>query len=238
MLVGQSRKRSQLCTNNPGTGQPVPFFIGLGYNISMLKLFNTLTREIEEFKPIEDKKAGVYTCGPTVYDYAHIGNLRAYIFADILKRALLADGFHVKHIMNITDVGHLTGNMDMGEDKMQKASLREKKSAWDIASFYTDAFLHDMQALNILTPDKLPKATDHVKDMIKIIQELEKKGFTYQTSDGVYFDTSKFVSYGKLGKLDLENLREGARVEDNPEKKNPTDFALWKFSSPLPNPPP
>jgi len=196
----------------------------------MLKLFNTLGRQIQEFKAINDKKAAVYTCGPTVYNYAHIGNLRAYIFADILKRVLRYDGFDVTHIMNITDVGHLTGDRDMGEDKMQTAVARERKSAWDIASFYTDAFLSDIKELNIITPDKLPKATDHVKDMIKLIAELEKKGFTYRISDGIYFDTSKLKDYGKLAKLDLEGLKEGARVEVNNEKRNPTDFALWKFS--------
>ena len=203
----------------------------------MLKLFNTLTRNPEEFKSIKAGYAGVYTCGPTVYDYAHIGNLRAYIFADVLKRTLLHNGYAVKHIMNITDVGHLTGDRDMGEDKMQVATKRERRTAWDIASFYTDAFLNDIRELNILTPDKLPKATDHVKDMIKLIQELEKKGFTYITRDGIYFDTSKLKDYGKFGRLDLESLREGARAEINHEKKNPTDFALWKFSpSPSPSP--
>src|SRR3989344_8328068 len=196
----------------------------------MVKLFNTLTRKIEEFQPIEDKQVGMYSCGPTVYDYAHIGNLRAYIFADVLKRALRQAGFITKHIMNITDVGHLTGDRDMGEDKMAVATKREKKSAWEIASFYTDAFLHDISELNILVPDKLPKATDHIKDMIKLIKALEEKGFTYQTSDGVYFDTSKLNDYGKLANLDIEGLKEGARVEANPEKKNLTDFALWKLS--------
>jgi len=203
----------------------------------MLKLFNSLGREKQDFQALEDKKAGIYTCGPTVYNYAHIGNLRAYIFADVLKRALKFAGYEVKHIMNITDVGHLTGDRDMGEDKMEVAAKREKKSAWEVASFYTDAFLADLKTLNIITPDKLPKATDHIKNMIGLIKELEKKGYTYQTSDGVYFDTSKFKDYGKLGKLDLQSLRFGARVEINPEKKNPADFALWKLSTPSSSPP-
>lgn len=196
----------------------------------MLKFFNTLTRKKGEFKAIKDRKVGMYTCGPTVYDYAHIGNLRAYIFADVLKRALLYNGYEVKHIMNITDVGHLTGDRDMGEDKLAKTAAKLNKTAWEIASFYTDAFLHDIKELNILLPSRFPKATDHIKDMIALVRELEKKGFTYRTSDGIYFDTSKLSDYGKLAKLDLEGLKEGARVEINEEKRNPTDFALWKFS--------
>src|SRR3989338_2111831 len=204
----------------------------------MLKLFNTLTRKKDEFKGIKDRKAGMYTCGPTVYNYAHIGNLRAYIFVDVLKRALLYDGYEVRHIMNITDVGHLTGDRDMGEDKLEKTAAKLGKTAWEIASFYTDAFLHDIKELNIILPNRVPKATDHVKEMIALVKELEKKGFTYRTSDGIYFDTSKLSDYGKLARLDLEGLREGARVEINEEKKNPTDFALWKFSpTPSSSPP-
>ena len=202
----------------------------------VLKLFNTLTRNKEKLKPIHQDRVGVYTCGPTVYDFAHIGNMRAYIFADILKRTLSADKFKTTHIMNITDVGHLKGDRDMGEDKMELARKRERKTAWEIASFYTDAFLADARDLNILMPDKLVKATDHIKDMIELVRVLETKGFTYRTSDGIYFNTAKLPDYGKLAKLDIEGLREGARVEANTEKKNPTDFALWKFS-PLPNPP-
>ncbi|MDP3740889.1 MAG: cysteine--tRNA ligase [bacterium] len=198
----------------------------------MLKFFNTLTREKQEFVPIHKDKVRMYTCGPTVYDRAHIGNMRAFIFADVLKRALLYNKFEVKHVMNITDVGHLTGDRDMGEDKLAKAAHVQRKTAWEIASFYTDAFLQDIRELNILTPDKLPKATDHIKDMISLIEQLEKKGFTYQTSDGIYFDTSKFPGYGRLAKLDIEGLKGGARVEINKEKKNLTDFALWKFSPP------
>ena len=199
----------------------------------MLQFFNTLSRTKEEFKPLREKTVGLYTCGPTVYDFAHIGNLRAYIFADVLKRVLLQNGYQVKQIMNITDVGHLTGDRDMGEDKIQKAALEKHKTAWEIASVYTEAFLDDIKQLNILLPDKLPKATDHIKEMIELIATLEKKGFTYRTTDGLYFDTAKLKDYGKLARLDLAGLREGARVEINAEKKNPTDFALWKSS---PNP--
>lgn len=195
-----------------------------------LRLFNTLSRELEEFKPLRDRKVRIYTCGPTVYDFAHIGNLRAYIFVDVLKRTLLYNKLRVVHIMNVTDVGHLFGDQDMGEDKIAEAAKAQRKTAWEIASFYTEAFLDDLKKLNIILPDKLPKATDHIKEMIKLIEDLEKNGYTYQTSDGLYFDTSKIKDYGQLAKLDIEGLLAGARVEINPEKKHSTDFALWKFS--------
>lgn len=197
-----------------------------------LFLYNTLSRKKEELKPIIDNKVGLYTCGPTVYNFAHLGNLRTYIFEDILKRALVYNGYEVKHVMNITDVGHLTGDADMGEDKLEVGAKREGKTAWEIAEFYTEAFKKDLQALNIVPPTIWCKATDNIPEQIKMIEDLEKKGYTYKTSDGVYFDTSKFKDYTKLSHLDLETLKEGARVEKNMEKKNPTDFALWKFSSP------
>jgi len=197
-----------------------------------LHLFNTLTCKKEEFKPIKDKQVGLYTCGPTVYNYAHIGNLRTYIFEDLLKRVLMFNGYKVKHVMNITDVGHLVGDMDMGEDKLELGAKREGKSAWDIAEKYTEAFKYDIGKLNILEPDKWAKATEYIKDQIDLIKILEKKDYTYKTSDGIYFDTSKFKDYAKLSHLKLDQLKEGARVEKNPEKKNPTDFALWKFSIP------
>jgi len=195
-----------------------------------LYLYNTLTRTKEEFTPIRPPEVGLYTCGPTVYNYAHIGNLRTYIFEDILKRVLLYNSFRVKHVMNITDVGHLTGDRDMGEDKMEKGAAREGKTAWDIAEFYTKAFKRDIALLNIIEPDIWVKATDTIGDQIDLIRALEAKGFTYQTADGIYFDTSKFKDYGKLSSQNLDALQEGARVEKNPEKHNPTDFALWKFS--------
>ncbi|MGD1971602.1 MAG: cysteine--tRNA ligase, partial [Desulfobacterales bacterium] len=175
---------------------------------------------------------GLYTCGPTVYNYAHIGNLRTYIFEDILKRVLLYNGYAVNHVMNITDVGHLTGDRDMGEDKMEAGAAREGKSAWDIAEYYTQSFKKDIQHLNILAPDVWVKATDTIPEQIALIETLEEKGYTYQITDGIYFDTSKFKDYTKLSHQDLEALKEGARVERNPEKRNPTDFALWKFSPP------
>jgi cysteinyl-tRNA synthetase len=195
-----------------------------------LYLYNSLTRKKQIFKPIKPGSVGLYTCGPTVYNYAHIGNLRTYIFEDILKRVLLYNGYTVKHVMNITDVGHLTGDRDMGEDKMEKGAAREGKSAWDIADYYTQAFKKDIDHLNILEPEIWVKATETLPEQIALVKTLEEKGFTYHTSDGIYFDTAKFKDYNKLSHQDLEALQEGARVERNPEKRHPTDFALWKFS--------
>ena len=197
-----------------------------------LYLYNSLTRNKVEFRPVQPGEVGVYTCGPTVYNFAHIGNLRTYIFEDVLKRVLQYNGFRVRHVMNITDVGHLTGDRDMGEDKMEKGALREGRTAWEIAEFYTQAFKKDIENLNILPPDIWVKATDTIDEQIALIKTLEEKGYTYRTGDGVYFDTSKFKDYTKLSHQKLESLQEGARVEKNPEKRNPTDFALWKFSPP------
>jgi cysteinyl-tRNA synthetase len=193
-------------------------------------LYNTLSLKKEEFKPIIPGEVGLYTCGPTVYNFAHIGNLRTYLFEDILKRVLEYNGYKVRQIMNITDVGHLTGDMDMGEDKMEKGAAREGKSAWDVAKFYTEAFKADLNYLNILPPTLYTPATENISEQIALIKTLEDKGFTYIISDGVYFDTSKIKDYNKLSHLPLEDLKEGARIEKNAEKKNPTDFALWKFS--------
>ena len=198
--------------------------------MSKIYFYNTLTRQIEEFVPLKLGKVSLYTCGPTVYNYAHIGNLRSYIFEDILKRVLQYNSLKVKHVMNITDVGHLTSDADEGEDKLEKGAKREGKTVWEIADFYTKVFKENLKDLNILEPDKWVKATDRIKDQIKLIEKLEKKGFTYKTSDGIYFDTSKYPDYARLGRLNLEGQREGARVEANKEKRNPTDFALWKFS--------
>ncbi len=195
-----------------------------------LKLYNTLSRQKEEYKPLFDDYTGLYTCGPTVYNYAHIGNLRTYLFQDVLKRVLRYNNFRVKHIMNITDVGHLTGDRDMGEDKLEKGAAREGKSAWDIAEFYTKAFQKDLKELNIIDPDIWCKATDSIPEQIELIQTLEEKGYTYNINDGIYFDTSRFRDYTKLSHQKLDELQEGARVEKNPEKRNATDFALWKFS--------
>ncbi len=191
-----------------------------------LTLYNTLTRIKEPFVPLKKSKVGLYTCGPTVYHYVHIGNLRAYIFDDTLKRTLLFNKFKVNHVMNITDVGHLTSDADEGEDKMLKGALREKKTVWEVADFYTKAFQRNMADLNILSPDIFCKATDHIKEQIALIQKLEKKGFTYFKGGNVYFDTAKLSDYGKLAKLDL-SAEAKARVQKDSNKKNSHDFVLW-----------
>jgi cysteinyl-tRNA synthetase len=196
----------------------------------MLKLFNTLGRKKEVFKPIKEGEVGMYNCGPTVYWYAHIGNFRTYVFSDILVRVLLFDGYKVKQVMNVTDVGHLTSDADEGEDKIEKEAAKEGKTAHEITNFYWNAFKEDMKKLNIFSPSIWCKATEHIKEQIELIKKLEQKGFTYKTSDGIYFDTSKLDNYGKLALLNKENLKAGARI-DLGEKKNKTDFALWKFSS-------
>jgi len=195
-----------------------------------LSIYNTLTRKKEVFKSIAPQKVGLYTCGPTVYHYAHIGNLRTYVFEDILTRVLRQNGYEVKHVMNITDVGHLTSDGDTGEDKMEKGAAREGKSVWDIAAYYSKVFFDNCKDLNIVAPTIICKATDNIKEQIEQIQQLEKKGFTYKLEDGIYFDTAKLSDYGKLARLDIKNLQAGIRVELVEGKRNPTDFALWKFS--------
>ena len=195
-----------------------------------LTLFNTLSRSKEVFEPIEPGIVKMYCCGPTVYNYAHIGNLRSYFFEDILKRVLLFNDYKVNHVMNITDVGHLVSDEDEGEDKMEKGSAREGKTVWEIAEYYTEAFKNDIAQLNILPPTIYCKATDYINEQIDLVKCLEAKGYTYTTSDGVYFDTLKLSDYGKLARLDIEGLEEGRRIEFSDEKKHKTDFALWKFS--------
>ncbi len=195
-----------------------------------IRLYNTMTRRVDEFQPIEPGKVRLYTCGPTVYNYAHIGNLRTYVFEDILKRALVRAGYEVKHVMNVTDVGHLVSDADTGEDKMELGAKREGKTVWEIAQFYWDAFKSDMHRLNLIEPDVWCRATEHIAEQIDLVRKIEHNGYAYTIDDGVYFDTSKMPDYGKLARLDLEGLRAGARVEMAAGKKNPTDFALWKFS--------
>ncbi|GIW66653.1 MAG: cysteine--tRNA ligase [Candidatus Parcubacteria bacterium] len=195
-----------------------------------LYLFNTLTRKKEKFKPLKDRIVTMYNCGPTVYERSHVGNLRAYIFADTLRRTLEYNGYKVKQIINITDVGHLTSDADSGEDKIEKSAREKRKNAWEIARYFEKLFKQDLKKLNIKSPFKFPRATQHIKEMISLIKILEKKGYTYKISDGIYFDTSKFKDYGKLSQLKKKKLITGARVEFNPEKKSPYDFALWKFS--------
>ena len=197
-----------------------------------LSLYDTYAREQRDFVPIKDDgSVGLYCCGPTVYNYAHIGNLRTYIFEDVLRRVLELNNYKVDHVVNITDVGHLVSDADDGEDKMEKGAARTGKTAWEIADIYTEAFFEDLKHLNIKTPTVICKATDHIKEQIAAIQQIEAKEMTYITSDGVYFDTSLDPDYGYLARLNIEGLQEGARV-DKGEKRNPTDFALWKFSPP------
>ncbi len=191
-------------------------------------LYNTLTREKDLFVPITPGEVGLYTCGPTVYNFQHIGNFKTFIFEDTLVRMLRYNGYDVDHVMNITDVGHLTSDADEGEDKMIKAMRREGKTVWEIASFYTDAFLNDMDRLNITRPTNLTPATDHIQDMIDLIQCLVDRGHAYVISDGVYYDVATFPKYGELSHQSLDDQEAGARVEVNTEKHNPADFALWK----------
>jgi len=192
-------------------------------------LFDTYQREKRQFIPLEQGKVKIYTCGPTVYDYAHIGNLRAYIFADTLRKMFEFNGYEVRHVINITDVGHLTSDADSGEDKVELSARKQKMSAFEISEFYTNIFKQNLSDLNIKPPTIWSKATDHINEQIALIQRLEKKGYTYLTSDGVYFDTSKLSNYGYLARLDIKGIKPGARVNLG-EKRNPTDFALWKFS--------
>lgn len=195
-------------------------------------LYNTASKKVELFTPIHKDKAYIYSCGPTVYHFAHIGNLRAYIFADTLRRILTESKYEVSHVINITDVGHLTDDGDNGEDKLEKGSRREGKTAWEVAAFYEEAFKKDIAALNIpLSAYTFPRATDHIEEQLALVSRLEAKGYTYAIeSDGIYFDTEKFERYKDLAQLDLEGLKSGARVEENKAKRSPSDFALWKFS--------
>ena len=192
-----------------------------------LALFNTLGRETQKFVPIVANQVGLYACGPTVYQYAHIGNLRTYIFEDLLVRAFRFFGYKVKHVMNITDVGHLTDDADQGEDKMLKGAREQRKSVWEIAEFYTQAFFRDLEALNITKPDIACRATDHIQDMIDLIRRIEEAGFTYQAGGNVYFDVGKTANFGKLTDQLREDLKAGARIAIDPNKKNPHDFVLW-----------
>ena len=192
-----------------------------------LKLYNTLTKQKEEFKPLEGNEVRIYSCGPTVYSFAHIGNFRAYIFMDNLRRVLQANGYTLKHVMNITDVGHLESDADEGEDKMEKAAKKENKDPYEIAAFYTDIFFRDMGRLNIQRPEIIAKATDHIKDMIEFVKVLVEKGYVYETSRALYFDISKLDKYTVLSNRNLDDQIAGARVDVDPEKKNPYDFAVW-----------
>jgi len=197
-----------------------------------LHLYDNFTRTLRRFEPlVPGGEVGLYTCGPTVYDYQHIGNFRTFLYEDLLKRVLEWNGYRVRHVMNITDVGHLTSDADTGEDKMEKGARRTGRSAWEIARMYTDAFLEDMQRLNLEPATILCRATDHIPEQVAFIADIERKGYVYRTTDGVYFDTSRQPDYGRLARLDVKGQEAGRRV-DIGEKRHPTDFALWKFSPP------
>ena len=192
-----------------------------------LTFYNTLTRKKEEFHSIDENRVRMYSCGPTVYSYAHIGNFRTYIFMDTLRRVLKYNGYELKHVMNITDVGHLESDADEGEDKMEKAARKEKKDPYEIANFYTEIFLKDMEKLNIDKPEIITKATENISQMIEYVKEIIKNGYAYETSKGIYFDISKLDKYPVLSNRKLDDQIAGARVDVDPEKKNPYDFALW-----------
>lgn len=199
-------------------------------NTSHMSVYNTYTRKKEQFVPSHDSEVSLYSCGPTVYDYAHIGNMRAFVFADLLKSVLQMNAFEVKHVMNITDVGHLVADSDDGEDKVEVQARKQNRSAWDLIDQYSNQFLIDTEKLNLTRPTFLPKATDHISEQIALIRVLEDSGYTYEASDGIYFDTTKFAEYGVMANLAEQDLKPGARVEMSEGKRNPTDFALWKFS--------
>lgn len=194
-----------------------------------MKLYNTLTRKVEEFTPQDTERVKMYTCGPTVYSFAHIGNFTAYIYWDLLVRTIRLNGWKEDRVLNITDVGHLASDADDGEDKMEKGARREGKTVWQIAEMYMNDYLANFRALNLIEPTQICRATDFIEEDIALVDALDKKGFVYETSDGLYYDTSKFASYADFAHLDLENLKAGARVEFNNEKHNTSDFALWKW---------
>ncbi|HEX7484181.1 MAG TPA: cysteine--tRNA ligase [Candidatus Saccharimonadales bacterium] len=195
-----------------------------------LQLHNTLTKKIEPFTSQQEGKALLYTCGPTVYNYLHVGNWAAYIYWDTLVRTLQANHYSVERVMNITDVGHLTSDADDGEDKLEKGARREGKTAWEVAEMYAEDFMGGMEKLGLLLPQHVTKATDFIPQQLDLVRILKEKGYTYQITDGIYFDTSKFANYADFASLDLEAQKAGARVEFNPEKRNASDFALWKFT--------
>ena len=195
-----------------------------------LQFYNTRTRTIEPFTPADGDTATLYTCGPTVYDYPHVGNWTSFIYWDILVRTILAAGFSVNRVMNITDVGHLVSDADDGEDKLEKGAKREGKTAWEVAEYYAEDFLRGMEQLGMIPPEHLVKATEFIPQQLDLVRILKEKGYTYQTTDGIYFDTSKFARYADFAHLDLSAQKAGARVEDNPEKRQAWDFALWKFT--------
>ena len=227
--------------NGSQSGYVIDNYSGFVIQFSLMKygenimekvfLYNTLGRSVQEFKPIVEGKVGIYTCGPTVYGRAHIGNMRAYIFADSVRRVFEYAGYKVKHVMNITDVGHLTSDADTGDDKLEKIARETNQTAWEISKKWTKQFFEDTASLNIKMVSVACKATEHIKEQIELVKKLEEKGFTYRTSDGIYFDTTKVDNYRDLAQIDIDGLRAGIRI-DMAEKRNKTDFAVWKFSNP------
>lgn len=197
-----------------------------------IRLYNTLSRKLEVFHPENPQKVKIYTCGPTVYSSPHIGNFAAYVYWDLLLRVLKLNGFTPYRVLNLTDVGHLSSDADDGEDKLEKGARKTGKSVWEVADYYGKEFLRDFRKLNLIAPDVVAKATDYIPQDLELIQKLIDRGYTYETRDGIYYDTSKFPHYAEFARLDLEGLKAGARVEYSAEKKNPSDFALWKFIQP------
>ena len=194
-----------------------------------MKLYNTLNRKVEDFKPIDEKRVKIYTCGPTVYSFAHIGNFTSYIYWDLLIRTLKLNGYGVDRVLNITDVGHLTSDGDEGEDKMEKGAKREGKTVWEVAEMYMNDYLENYRALNLIEPSQICRATDFIAEDMALVDALDEKGYLYDTTDGLYFDTSRFSTYADFARLDLDHLKAGARVDFNSEKKNVSDFAVWKW---------
>jgi cysteinyl-tRNA synthetase len=203
-----------------------------GNSVPQIQIFNTMTRRKEYFRPIEPGELRMYNCGPTVYDQAHIGNMRSYIMADLIRRSFEYLGYDVKQVINITDVGHLTSDADEGEDRMLVGSRRTGRDPWEIAEHFTTLFFDDMAALNILHPNVAPKATDHIPEMIDLVQRLEALGYTYEIDDGIYFDVSCLENYGRLSRQSLDGMQAGARVDVNPQKRHAADFALWRKATP------
>lgn len=197
-----------------------------------LRLYNTLTRKLETFDPFNSNLVKVYTCGPTVYSQPHVGNFAAYVYWDLMVRTLEVNDYKVERVINLTDVGHLVSDSDDGEDKLEKGARKSGKTVWEVAEYYISAFQKDFRRLQLREPTSWARATDYINEDIAIVNLLTKKGYTYETTDGVYFDTSKFEAYADFAKLQLDQLRAGARVEFSNEKKNPSDFAVWKFIQP------
>jgi cysteinyl-tRNA synthetase len=197
-----------------------------------VQIYNTMTRRKEVFRPIQAGQVKMYNCGPTVYDQAHIGNMRAYVMADLVRRTFEYLGYEVRQVINITDVGHLTSDADEGEDRMLVGARRAGRDPWEIAAHFTDLFFEDTAALNVLRPHVVCKATQHIADMIVLVERLVEGGYTYEIDDGVYFDVSRLANYGRLSGQTLDEMRAGARVEVNPQKRHPADFALWRRATP------